>query len=207
MKKLVIAFLLVIMTVFACSCNDIIRSVGNEFFDNKSDSGYISTFTSNEYYSYMMLWTSRGHSFGGLAILHGDDNSSDFVKFDDDASYYNRYISEWFLACGTALYLYFYTNNAYNNRESINNYLNCIHCMPNCLEKYGVVDPEIKEIFLESYYNARDIGLYEPTRRYGSWKYPYDSDTFGACIELFRIQDGEFENIPGGTLGIRASTL
>ena len=213
MKKLVLGIILVGMTVFSCSCDDFLHAFRDEDYkESGSPTSYNNDNKTEKYYSYKVLWTHYGspephYAPKGLAILYGDDSNSEFVMFDDEASYYNKYIYEWYLAFYTGFQLAS-RNGAYKDKDKIENYLNCIHCMPNCLDKYGVNDSETREWFMEAYYDLRERGIYEPTRRYGSWKYPYENDfSTKWCIELFRIKEGEFENIPGGTLGIHYSSF
>lgn len=89
-----------------------------------------------------------------------------------------------------------------NNQETIADLLDYIPCMPSCIDGYK--NAEIVELFKKSYYDLQDAAIYEPERGYGFRKYPVDMAKYGSkYVELYRIKEGEFNDVPAGALGIR----
>lgn len=89
-----------------------------------------------------------------------------------------------------------------NNKNSISELLNFIHCMPGCIDDCN--NSEIAEIFKKNYYDLQDAGIYTPEKGYGYRKYPVDKSEYGYdYVTLYRIKEGEYKNVPGGVLGIK----
>lgn len=95
-----------------------------------------------------------------------------------------------------------------NNKRSISEILNYLHCFPSCIDDYK--NSEIVEIVKKTYYNCQDASVFQPERGYGYRSYPIDGfgsshvDALGFYhyVKLFRIKEGEYEGVPAGTLGI-----
>lgn len=96
-----------------------------------------------------------------------------------------------------------------NNKESIAEILNYLHCFPSCIDDYK--NSEIVEIVKKTYYNCQDASVFQPDRGYGYRIYlidGFDSSYIGDAlginhyVKLFRIKEGEYEGVPAGTLGI-----
>lgn len=189
MKKLMNFVIMTMMALLVCSCGN----NGGQQETSKNETG--------KYYSYHPLLYG-GKDLMGLVILYGDDNSANYVIFDDEENYYDGCIYEWAMALRMAYALYVKRVG----QSQYNAYLKCVHCLPNCLDKYGIEDDGIREAVMKTYYDLQNATIYEPDRRYGLRKYPIDEAKYGIgrrYVELFRIKEGEYENIPGGTLGIR----
>lgn len=89
-----------------------------------------------------------------------------------------------------------------NNKKSIGELLNYIHCMPNCIDSYN--NPEIVELFKKTYYDFQGTSIFEPEKGYGYRKYPIDEGKYGYdYVKLYRIKEGEYDNVLGGVLGIK----
>ena len=171
---------LVIVTVLAllvCSCRN-----------NNEQRG--------KYFSYQLIHEDRFYT--KLAIIYGDDNTSNYVMFDDEEDYYDDNIYEWHMALLIARGL---CANSCIEKGDFNT-LKCVHCLPDCLDKYGIMDEKTRNIILKTYYDYQDVKIYEPERGYGWRKYPVRGG-FGEEVTLFRIEEGKYENVPGGTLGIK----
>ena len=193
--------LMTMMMLLVCSCGN----NGKQQSDNKEQE------ETEKYFSYKVL-SRRSIIFNvdygyyasaELAILVGDDNSSNYMMFDDEEDYYNDYIYEWTMALSIVQEQY---KNAYADDpiwEKENN-LNYVHCLPECLDKYGIVDDAERELILKTYYDLKDAAIYEPERGYGYRKYPVEKARYrNEYVELYRIKDEEFEGVPAGALGIR----
>lgn len=197
MKNLMNLVMAIMMALLACSCGNNGRQQGENDYEN-----YEIVEEAEEYFSYQVLIGSfiEKEYFGGLAILHGDDNSSDYILFDDEEDYYNDYIYEWALALKVAYNLYY---SGIHDSKQINACLKTVHCLPNCLDAYGIMDGKVRETILKSYYDLQDVAFYEPDRRYGIRSYPVDKFGYGINrVVLFRIED-QYESIPLGVLGIK----
>jgi hypothetical protein len=182
------------MVFLVCSCDN---NRGQQLENNREKGK-----ETEKYFSYQILLENDydgKNRFKGLAILYGDDNSSNYVMFDNDEDYYNDCIREWTLAWSIAQHLYYFVAD----QNQIESYLKTIHCLPNCFEKYGITDDKIKGIFLKQYYDNRELKIYEPQRYYGMRIYSIENQLGGVFQRrLYRIED-ELGNIPTGTLGIR----
>lgn len=89
-----------------------------------------------------------------------------------------------------------------DNQETIGDLLDYIPCMPSCIDEY--TNAEIVKLFKKTYYDLQDAAIYEPKRGYGFRKYPVDMAKYGSrYVELYRIKEGEFNDVPAGALGIR----
>lgn len=177
-----------------CIMIAIVESYSN--YDYEQEAVTNSHTNKEKYFSYKVL-LNDGY-FCGLAILYGEDDNMQYLKFDDEATFYNDCIYEWYLAYKMAYNLWNYNKYLHDENEiikfcggdiklkeqKINSYLNCAHCMPDCLDKY-VADDIALEVFRKTYYDIRDIGIYEPERRYGEWKYPYD-ENYDSYIGSYR---------------------
>ena len=108
------------------------------------------------------------------------------------------------LRFGDTILKYYYRIDKDENNHIITNLLDYIYCLPDCIEEY--YDKEIVELFKKTYYDFKDESIYTPEKGYGFRKYPIDIQVDYnrvKCVELFRIKEGEFDNVPGGALGIR----
>lgn len=204
MKKLAKLVMLTAMVFFVCSCENGSgqkeKAKDNESEQTYSDKADIEeTNKPEKYFSYQIRCAENGF-FIGAAILYGDDNKMDYMKFDDEEDYYDGFIFEWALGLSIA-------HDLWNERKKENEYLKCVHCLPSCLDKYGIVDEEVREILLKNYYDLKDAAIYEPKRGYGYRKYPVDRAKYhyGEYVLLYRID--EDEDVPPGTLGIKFASL
>lgn len=201
MKKLMNLVIMTTMVLFVCSCGDNRgQQQNNENLDKKGKEV-------PQYYSYQIVEEiDKGYTDGRpclcyLVILYGNDNSANYVMFDDEEQYYDDCIYEWTMALAIAKKLYLYRIGDLNQKNA---YLKTVHCLPNCLDAYGVVDGKAKETIMKTYYDIQDATIYEPEHRYGKRRYPVD-ETYGYGIkhvELFRT-NGQDENVPSGALGIK----
>lgn len=201
MKKLTILILATMMLLLVCSCGN----NGGQQREKKEQE------ESEKFFSYKVLSRKSSlhnedsgiYTLAGLAILIGDDNSSNYMMFDDEEDYYNDYIYEWALALRIAShqYTFAYADDPIWKKE---NNLICVHCLPDCLDKYGIVDDAERELILKTYYDLKEAAIYEPERGYGYRKYPVERAKYwNKYVELYRIKDGEFEGVPAGALGIK----
>lgn len=196
-----------------CIMIAIVESYSN--YDYEQEAAAKTKSEAEKYFSYKVLYScgpsgfsSIGDycSFGGLAILYGNDNNMNYIMFDDEENYDDD-IYEWYLAYKMAenlwnLNLFCREGDAKLKEQKIYSYLKYITCMPDCLNQY-VTDDIAKESFRKTYYDERDVELYEPTRGYGYRKYPYThpgSSSYGA-IRLKRIDDNNY-GVPKGILCI-----
>ena len=111
------------------------------------------------------------------------------------------------LSFGDTIPKYYYKNDKEEFRRLMVDLLNFVYCMPYCIEEYG--DKEIVEIFKKTYYDYKEEPIYEPEKGYGYRKYPILDPILNdfVYVELYRIKEGEYINVPGGALGIRFSLL
>ena len=208
MKKLAKLVILTAMVFFVYSCGN---NGGQKEHtnDNASEQSYFDETDAEEenepekYFSYQILRTGNDFFFG-VAILYGDDNTMDYLKFDDEEDYYDGFIFEWALGLSIAHDLCWNSSLVGKNE---NEYLKCVHCLPSCLDNYGIVDEGVRKIFLKKYYDLKDAAIYEPKRGYGYRKYPVEKAkySYGEYVLLYRIDADE--DIPSGTLGLRFTSL
>lgn len=205
MKKLMNSVSVAMMILFVCSCGN---NVGQQSESKEQKE-------TEKFFSYKVLSRKNSihkedsgiYTLAGLAILIGDDNSSNYMLFDDEEDYYNEYIYEWALALGIAShqYTFAYADDPIWKKE---NNLICVHCLPDCLDKYGIVNDKERELILKTYYDLKDAAIYEPSRGYGYRKYPVEMAKYrNKYVVLYRIGDGEFDDVPTGTLGIKFSNV
>lgn len=103
--------------------------------------------------------------------------------------------------CGETIQ--FYENKYFDNpQKSIGELLNYTHCLPNCINSYKY--PEVVEIFKKTYYDLQEALIFMPEKGYGYRYYPIEEEKYGwDYLKLYRVKDGQFENVPGGALGIQ----
>lgn len=188
--------------VFVMGACDAPQSVERHDVPQTANNDVINDAVIDEYWSYQMVYDNRelkkyeARSFYGLYIEYNciriengeRKHQKELVKFDDEMDY-NPYIAEWLLAFCVAKKLF--SENQYLVRDEkgkiivdkdgwgeyktkrdvkeLNEMLTKVRDLPNLDED---MDPEIREIFLEVYYNCKNIEIYMPKEGYGYRKYP-----------------------------------
>lgn len=138
-----------------------------------------------------------------ITYLHRDSTTAPWERRTIDP--YAVYYSGDTLMLGDTIPKYYYKLDKEKFNMLIVNLLNYVYCLPTCIEECD--DKEIVELFKKTYYDYKEEPIYEPEKGYGFRKYPVLDPIVDhyVYVELFRIKEGEYQNVPGGALGIRFS--